>query len=238
MSSEGKDFLGKSLSLNATASGEIDIAIRQASTENIFSEVSSPGIRVSLQALAARDEFTLTAPADNPVKVTFDKAGRIRDVKNIETLEEQNLMNFSVVDVLRNYLPVFPDKQVSLGDSWKDHKRMLIPFQGMDLTVGLEVTFYLNDVLPSPEGRMALIAADYGVTLSGSRDLAEVVGSFEGKGSGSGNLVFLADQGYIKEYQLNYVVDGAMVMREDGKNLLEWPFSLSVNASVSLLQKR
>ncbi len=238
MNSEGKSFLGKSLTLNVTASGEIDLAIRQASTENVFTELTSPGIRVSLQALDTRDEFTLAAPADNPVQVIFDKTGRIRDVKRVEALEEQNIMNFSVVEVLRTYLPAFPYRPVSIGDSWKDHKRMLIPFQGMNLVVELDIDFLLNDVLPSPDGRLALISATYMVTLSGSRSLEEVVGSFEGKGFGLGNMNFLMDQGYFTEYRLDYSIDGAMVMRKAETNLRQWPFSISVNADLSLLEKR
>jgi len=237
MNSEGKSFLGKSLSLSATASGEIDLSIRQVSKEDVFTELTTPGIQVSLQALENRDEFTLTASKDNPVQVVFDKTGRIRDVKNVEALEEQNIMNFSVVEVLRNYLPAFPDARVSVGDSWKDHKRMLIPFQGMNLVVELDVIFVLNDVLPSPEGRMALISASYTVALSGSRDLGEAVGSFEGNGFGSGSMNFLMGQGYVMEYRLDYSIDGALVVRQAEAKLLEWPFRLSVSASLSLMEK-
>ncbi len=238
MNSEGKNFLDKSVSLNATASGEIDLAVRQASSENIFAELSSPGLQVELQSSGGRDKFTLAAPADDPVVVIFDKTGRIRDVKNSGALEERNILNFSVVEVLRNYLPTLPDGPVSVGETWKDHKRMLIPFQAMNLAAELDAIFLLNDVLPSPEGRMALISATYAVTLSGSRTIGEAVGSFEGKGTGSGSLNFLADHGYFTEYRLNYSLDGTMVLRKADTELLEWPFNLSFNADLLLLETR
>jgi hypothetical protein len=238
MNSEGKNFLDKSVPLNVTASGEIDLAVRQASSDNILTELSSPGLQVDLQSSGARDKFTLAAPADDPVVVIFDKTGRIRDVKNSEVLEERNILNFSVVEALRNYLPALPDGPVSIGDKWRDHKRMLIPFQAMNLAAELDVIFLLNDVLPSPEGRMALISADYTVTLSGSRPLGEAVGSFEGKGAGSGSLNFLVDHGYFTEYRLNYNLDGTMVLRKADTELLEWPFNLSFNADLLLLEKR
>jgi hypothetical protein len=238
MNCEGKNFLGKSLSLDATASGEVDFAIKQAGPEAILTELSSPGIQVSVEALAGRDEFTLTAPEANPVKVIFDRTGRIRDIKNAQALEEQNIMNFSVVEVLRSYLPAFPDSPVSIGDSWKDHRRILIPFQEMNLAVELDILFRLDDVLPSPEGKAAMISADYTVALSGSKDLGEVMGLFEGKGSGSGNLNALISQGYFTEYRLNYAIDGAMVLRKYEKTLVEWPFHLYANADLMLLEKR
>lgn len=238
MNSEGKSFLGKSLSLNATASGEVDFVIRQVSRDNVFAELTTPGIQVSLQALEQREEFTLSASTDNPVLVVFDKTGRIRDVKNVEALEEQNIMNFSVVEVLRNYLPAFPDRLISISDSWKDRKRMIVPFQSIDLVVELEINFLLNDILPSPDGRLAMISADYKVNLSGSRNLEQAVGSFEGKGFGSGNMNFLVDQGYFTEYRLDYRIDGEMVVRKAETNPLQWPFSLSVSAGLSLIEKR
>jgi len=238
MSAEGKSFLGKSLSLNATASGEIDVAIRQVSKENVFTELTSPGLQVALHALDELDEFTLAATAENPVQVIFDKTGRIRDVKNVAALEERNVLNFSIMDVLRNYLPSYPDRPVSVGDSWKDHKRMLIPFQGMNLAVEFDIIFLLNLVLPSPDGRLALISATCAVTLSGSRNLEEAVGSFEGKGVGSGNVNFLIDHGYFTQYRLDYNISGAMVVRRAGTKLLEWPVTLSASADLSLLEKR
>jgi len=238
MNSEGQSFLGINIGLSANTSGEIDFAVRSVSPESVFVALSSPGILVFLKTLDAQNRFTLSAPEDHPVEVIFGKTGRIREVRNIEALEKQNLMNFSVLDVLQNCLPTFPDKQVSINDSWQDHKRMLIPFQGMNLILDLDIIFLLNDVLPSPEGRTALIQANYTVTLSGSRKIEELMGSFEGKGSGSGNLIFLMDQGYFTRYGLNYSLNGSMIMRNAEKDLMKWPFSLTFNADLILMEKR
>jgi hypothetical protein len=237
MTSEGESFLGRSLSLNAEASGEIDFGIRQVSSESVWTELSSPGIRVSLQAVKEQNEFTLKSPPEAPVEVIFDRAGRIRGVKNLEALEQQNIMNFSILEVLRNYWPVFPDKPLAVGDSWPDHKRLVVPFQGMNLVIELEINFTLNDVLPGPDGRLALISTAYTVTLSGSREIEQFVGSFEGKGVGSGNVNFLMDEGYFTEYRLNYSLDGFMVMRQTQQKVMEWPFRLSASVDLTYMGK-
>jgi hypothetical protein len=238
MNSEGQGFLGKSLTLTAQAEGTVDFFIRQASTESVFADLSSQGIRVFLQSLGRQDEFKLSSPADNPVRIVFDRAGRIRDIQNAESLEEQNIMNFSIVEVLRNSLPSFPDRPVARGDSWTDHKRLFFPFQGMRLAVDIQVTFNLVDISPAGEGRTALVSAVYTVSLAGSRNFEGVVGAFQGKGSGSGSLVFLVDEGHFTEYRLDYTIDGAMVLRKADSPLVEWPFSLSVTAELLLLEKR
>jgi hypothetical protein len=238
MESEGQSFLGRSLTLSAQADGEIDVFIRQVATDGVFAELSSPGIRVFLQAPGRQDEFTLKNPPDSPVQVTFDRAGRIRDIKNVETLEEQNPMNFSILEVLRNYWPAFPDRPLSVGESWPDHKRLVVPFQGMSLTIELDIAFTLNAVVPGPEDRLALVTADYTATLSGDREVEGFRGSFEGSGTGTGSLNFQVDSGIFSDYRLDYIIDGAMVMRKAESKVVEWPFKLSAGASLLLLEWR
>jgi hypothetical protein len=105
----------------------------------------------------------------------------------------------------------------------------------MNLAVELDIMFLLNLLLPSPDGRLALNSATYSVTLSGSQNLKEAFGSFEGKGVGSGNLNVLVDRGYFTQYRLDYNINGTMVVRGAGTKLLEWPVTLSATADFSLL---
>ena len=238
MESEGLGFLGRNLTLSAQAEGEIDVFIRQVATDGVFTELSSPGIRIFLQTPGHQDEFTLKNPPDSPVQMTFDRTGRIRDIKNVETLEDQNPMNFSILEVLRNYWPAFPDRPLSVGESWPDHKRLVVPFQGMSLVVELEISFTLNAVVPSPEGRLALVTAAYTATLAGDREVEDFQGSFEGSGTGTGSLSFMIDGGYFSEYRLSYIIDGAMVMRKAETRVVEWPFKLTANAGLLLLEWR
>jgi hypothetical protein len=238
MESEGQSFLGKSLTLSAQADGEIDVFIRHVATDGVFTELSSPGIRIFFQTFGRQDEITMKNPSDSPVQMTFDRAGRIRDIKNIETLEDQNPMNFSILEVLRNYWPAFPDRPLSVGESWPDHKRLVVPFQGMSLIVELKISFTLNAVVPSPEGRLALITAAYTATLAGDREVESFRASFEGSGTGTGSLSFMIDGGYFSEYRLDYAIDGAMVMRKAESRVVEWPFQLTAQTSLLLLEWR
>jgi len=238
MESEGQSFLGKSLTLSAQADGEIDVFIRQVSTDGVFTELSSPGIRVFLRTPARQDQFTLKNPPDSPVLMSFDRAGRIRDIKNTETLEDQNPLNFSILEMLRSYWPAFPDKPLSVGESWPDHKRIVVPFQGMSLTVELDITFTLNDVVPAAAGRQALVTAAYTASLSGNRQVEAFRGSFEGSGTGTGSLVFQVESGIFSDYRFDYAIDGALVMRKDESRLAEWPFRLTAGASLLLLEWR
>ena len=238
MDSEGESFLGKSLTLSAQADGEIDVFVKQVATDGVFTELTSPGIRIFLQTPSRQDEFTLKNPPDSPVLMTFDRAGRVRDIKNVEALEEQNPMNFSVLEVLRNYWPAFPDGPLSVGDSWPDHKRIVVPFQGMEIAIELEILFTLNAVVPSPQGRLALITATYTAALSGDREVESFRGSFEGGGNGTGSLSFEIDAGYFSEYRLDYLIDGAMVIRKAESKVMEWPFRLTASAGLLLLEWR
>jgi len=238
MDSEGQNFLGKSLTLSAFADGGIDVFIRQISKENVFAELASPGIRIFLRTPGGQDEFTVKNSPESPVQVVFDKASRIREIKNTKALEEQNPLNFSVLEVLRSYWPALPDRPVAVGETWKDHKRLDIPFQGMNLTIELEITYTLDAVVPGPEGRQALISVAYTATVSGEREVEEFKGSFEGRGGGSGYLNFQVENGYFTDYRLDYVINGAMVIRKAEAKVFEWPFKLSADASLLLLEWR
>jgi len=238
MNCEGQSFLGKSLALSALADGEIDVFIRQATKEDVFAELTSPGIRIFLRTPGGQDEFTLENSPDSPVRVVFDKASRIREIKNTEALEEQNPMNFSILEVLRCYWPSLPDRPIAAGETWKDHKRLEIPFQQMSLNVELEIAYTLDAVVPAPEGQLALISAAYTATVSGERELEDFRGSFEGHGNGSGNLYFQVESGYFSEYRLDYVINGEMVIRKAEAKVVEWPFKLSADASLLLLEWR
>jgi hypothetical protein len=224
--------------LSAQADGEVDVFIRQVSTDSVFTELSSPGIRVYIRTPARQDEFTLKNPPDSPVEMSFDRAGRIRDIKNTETLEDQNPLNFSILEMLRSYWPAFPDRPLAVGESWPDHKRIVVPFQGMNLTIELDITFTLNDVVPAAEGRQALVTAAYTASLSGNRQVDAFKGSFEGSGTGTGSLVFQVESGIFSDYRFDYLIDGAMVIRKDESRLAEWPFRLTAGASLLLLEWR
>jgi hypothetical protein len=237
MNSTGESFVGRSLSLSVQANGEVDLAIRQLSTDKVFTELSTPGLRVALQSPGAQNESTLKTPVDNPVRVVFDRAGRIREVSNAEILEKQNILNVTILDVLRNYLPSYPDAPVEIGESWRGHRKMQIPFQGMNLVINVEIMFTLDNVVPSPDGRMGLVSTSYTVAFSGKRALEEVIGAFEGKGLGSGTLIFYLDEGYFSEYRLEYSINGEMIVRRADSRLAAWPFSLSVVAGLTLVGK-
>jgi hypothetical protein len=224
--------------MRAQADGEVDVFIRQVAKDAVFTELSSPGIRIFLQTPGRQDEFTLRNPPDSPVLLTFDQAGRIRDVKNFELLEDQNPLNFSILEILRNYWPTFPDKTLSVGESWPDHKRLLVPFQGMDLVIELDIAFTLDAVVPGPEGKQALITVAYTAGLSGDREVEGFQGLFEGRGTGSGSLSFQVDAGYFSEYRLDYFIDGAMVMQKAESRLAELPFRLTAESSLLLLEWR
>ncbi len=212
LNSEGRSFLGTGLTLGSQASGEIDLSIRQKSSDSVFVDLSSPGIRVAIQVLDQQNEFSLDTPADDPVRMVLDHACRVRSVANADRLEERNPMNFSILDVLRNFLPALPDRPVAPGDTWQDHKRLQIPFQEMRLLVEIETTFQLRDVSPTAAGLLAMVDASYTVRLSGSKELENVTGTFEGQGAGTGSLSFLVDKGYFSDYRLDYSLDGAMVV--------------------------
>jgi hypothetical protein len=143
-------------------------------------------------------------------------------------------LNFSIPQIITDYFPLFPVNPVAPGDTWTENRRTVVPFQGFDIHVDLNIDYTLNEILPSPEGRKALISAVYRVTVSGQRDLGDSVGVFEGSGTGAGFLHFLVDRGFFTAYRVDYQTNAAFVVKKGEERLLELPFAFSVYADLEI----
>ena len=196
--------------------------------------LTTPGIQVEVQTHEGQQLHSLKTEANQALQATFDTRGKLQEIHNIEALNREKVMNISLVQILRDFFPVLPGKPVSIGDVWKDNRRTKIPFQEIDVEVFIETTYALQNVLPSAVGDVAVISMDYEVTLSGSKNLGEWSGSFEGKGTGGGLLNFLIQRGCFQEFEADHQTKAAFVIKKEGKTLTEWPFHLSVFASAIL----
>jgi len=237
VSAKGGNFAGQDLSLDALASGDIEFLIRQTTPERVLAALASPGIQVDVQTPSGPSHFVLKTRRGVFLQTVFDHRGNLEEAKNIEALNTPRVMNFSIVQILRDYFPVLPGRPVSTGGTWDDHKRIVIPFQGMDLVIFLHSRSTLLEVQMTGTGKVAKISAEYSVELGGSKPLGTATGSFRGKGMGSGILNFQVEEGYFSDYRLDYKIDAAFVIADQHKKLLELPFSLSVFASILLTEK-
>ena len=231
----GKDFFGKDLTLDADAQGEIRLSVMNSSNDAVLAGLTTPGIQVRAQLPDRTQSQTLKTLEGKSLEVSFNRTGKVMDIRNPEALAQENVLNFSIPQILRDYFPVFPAQPVGPGDQWRETRRITLPFQGLELQVNLAIEYTLNDILPSPDGRKAVVSAVYTVSVSGSRDLGESMGVFEGQGSGTGSLVFLVDRGYFTEYRLDLRTEAAFVAKKGTKRLLEMPFSFSLLADVNLI---
>jgi hypothetical protein len=231
----GKDFFGKDLTLDADAQGEIRFSLMNSAADTVVAGLTTPGIQVRAQLPDRTQSQTLRTIEGKSLEVVFNRTGKVMDIRNPEALAQENVLNFSIPQILRDYFPVFPAQPVGPGDQWRESRRITLPFQGLELQVNLAIEYTLNDILPSPDGRRAIVSAVYTVSVSGSKDLGESMGVFEGQGSGTGSLSFLVDRGYFTEYRLDLRTEAAFVAKKGAKRLLEMPFSFSLLADVNLI---
>ncbi|MDH7513693.1 MAG: hypothetical protein QHH14_12175 [Clostridiales bacterium] len=232
---DGKSFLGKDLALNADARGEIRLRALPGARDIVRADLVSPGIEVNARLPDRVVSQTLATSDGQPLQVVFNRTGKVESIHNPEVLGPESVFNISLPQNLRDYFPAFPVHPVGPGDGWTESRRLNIPFQGLDLEVNLEISYALGDILPGPDGRKAFVSALYTVGISGSRDLGETAGVFEGGGTGTGYVHFLVDRGWFSEYRLDFKADAVFVMKKGAERLLEWPFTFSVFAEVILL---
>jgi hypothetical protein len=232
---DGKNFLGKDLALNADSRGEIRLLAKPSTRDTVRADLTTPGIEVNIR-LPDRVQSEKLGTADGQaLEVVFNRTGRVETIRNPEVIGAGSPFNISLPQILRDYFPMFPVDPVGRGDSWSESRRLTIPFQGLDLQVNLAITYTLDDILPADDGRLAVISAVYKVTVSGSKDLGDTQGVFEGEGAGAGSLQVHVDKGWFSEYRVDFKTDASFVMKKGQDRLVEFPFSFSAFAEVVLL---
>jgi hypothetical protein len=232
---DGKNFLGKDLDLNADSRGEIRLLAAPSSRDTVRADLTTPGIEIGIRLPDRTISQTLGTTGGEALQVVFNRTGKVESIRNPEALGGGNPFNVSIPQILRDYFPVFPVEPVGPGDSWSETRRLSIPFQGIDVQVNLAITYTLDDIVPTADGRMAAISAVYRVGLSGGKDLGDTQGVFEGEGLGSGSLQIQADQGWFTQYRIDFKTDAAFVMKKGAERLVEFPFSFSAFAEVVLI---
>jgi hypothetical protein len=232
---DGKNFLGKDLALNADSRGEIRLLAKPSTRDTVRADLTTPGIEVNIRLPDRVQSQKLGTSEGQALEVVFNRTGRVESIRNPEVIGSGSPFNISLPQILRDYFPTFPVDPVGRGDSWNESRRLTIPFQGLDLQVNLAITYTLDDILPADDGRLAVISAVYRVTVSGSKDLGETQGVFEGEGAGAGTLQVHVDKGWFSEYRIDFKTDAAFVMKKGQDRLVEFPFSFSAFAEVVLL---
>jgi hypothetical protein len=228
---EGKDLSGMDISVGVTASGEISFDVKRKIPDRVFTGLTTPGIQVEVETLEGPQLYSLKTKANMALQAAFDPRGSLHEIHNLKAFNREKVMNISLVQILRDYFPVLPGKPVAIGEIWIDNKRINLPFQEIDLEILIETKYALQNVIPSAQGDVAVISMDYEVRLSGSKSLGEWTSSFEGKGAGGGLLNFLIQRGCFQEFWADYQTKAALVIKKEGKPLMEWPFHLSIFAS-------
>jgi hypothetical protein len=232
---DGKNFLGKDLALNADSRGEIRLLAKPSTRDTVRADLTTSGIEVNIRLPDRVLSQKLGTTEGQALDVVFNRTGRVEAIRNPEVIGSGSPFNVSIPQILRDYFPAFPVEPIGRGESWNESRRLTIPFQGLDLQVNLAITYTLDDILPADDGRLAIISAVYRVTVSGSKDLADTQGVFEGEGAGAGSLRVHIEKGYFSEYRVDFKTDASFVMKKGADRLAEFPFSFSAFAEVALL---
>lgn len=230
-----KDFLGREISLDASAAGEINLFIKAATSERTLTSLTTPGIHVDVQFPDSRTQFDITTMETGPVQAVFSRWGRLEEIQNIENLDRQNKLNVTLEQIVRDFFPVFPREEIAVGESWFKSKRLVIPFQGINLHVLIDETYFLDGVFLSSDGRIAYVSVNYHVRLTGSKSLGDAIGVFEGQGRGSGKLRIQIDGAYFTEFWIDHMTEGSFIIKNGNTEIFNWPFHLTVTAATILI---
>jgi hypothetical protein len=232
----GKDFQGKDITLEGSASGELLFTIKRNIPNLVASAVTTPGIRIETKELELSQSFTLKTKDPEAVRVSFNHRGGVTQVHNLEALNTKRVGNLSLDQILHEYLPTLPDKAAVVGETWSDSQTISILFLEIDLEVLLNRDYLLLSVMPAEDGEVAVISITYAVKLSGSENWGDWTGDVEGQGTGTGLLLYNIRRSCIQQLNMEYGTEAALIVRKKDQPVLKQPFRLSVTASFILIQ--
>jgi hypothetical protein len=234
--SDSVSLMGNDASLGASASGELTIKIERITSNNVYTSLTSDNLSVTLQSAVSTRNLDLSTDQDKALKIVFNRTGKVDEISNLAALKTQNIMNFSLVQIIRNYFPTLPSKPVEIGESWTENRQMVIPFEGMQLDVLLSIKYTLDSVIDTQAGFEAMISANYSVSLKGSKAFGKGTAVFDGSGKGNGYLHYLVNKGYFSEYRLDYEVDSDIKVKDASSILMQVPVHISANATLQLIK--
>lgn len=235
---EGKDFLGKDIRVEVQSDGGAEFLVMASQPGTVRTAVTIPGISLHASMPDSSLSGTIRTRPSSALEVVFNSAGKVNSITNTEALEQDFQSNISFTQMLSDYFPVLPLQLVAPGATWKDSRRIRLPYQGVEVVVNLDTEYRLDDVMPSPDGPKAFISTSYAATVYGERPLSDGVGVFEGSGSGSGFLHFLVDKGLFSTYQFAFKVEAAFSVKRQSQVLMRWPFSFFASSLINLGQAR
>lgn len=232
----GKDFQGKDITMEGSASGELLFTIKRNIPNLVAAAVTTPGIQMETKEFELSRSSILKTRDPEAVRISFSHRGGVTQVHNLEALNTKWIGNISFDQILREYLPTLPDKAVAVGETWSDSQTMRIIFQKIDLDVLLIRDYILLSVMPAGDGDVAIISITYAVKLSGLKNWGDWTGGFEGQGTGKGSLLYNIRRSCIQQFNVEYGTEADLIIRKKDQPVLKQPFRLSVTASFTLIQ--
>jgi hypothetical protein len=236
LTATGKDFQGKDITLEASASGELLFTIKRNIPNLVAVAVTTPGIRVETKEFEVSQNYSLKTKEPKAVRVSFNHSGNVTQVHNLEALNTKRIGNMSFEQILREYLPSLPNKDVAIGETWNDSQTITYSFMEIDLDVLLNRNYVLLSVMPAGDGDVAVIAITYAVKLSGSKNWEDWTGGFEGRGTGRGSLLYNIRRSCIQQFNMEYGTEAALIISRKDQPILKQPFRLSATATFTLMQ--
>ncbi|MFC2156261.1 hypothetical protein ACFLT9_00350 [Acidobacteriota bacterium] len=233
---EGKDFSGKDISTDANAVGQLTFDVKRSLKNRVSLAITTPGIRVNTESPGESEFYSLMTHENMAVQAAFDSKGAVSQVHNLEALNRTSIWNIPFGHILRDYLPTLPEHPVAPGETWRDHRTAIIPFEEMDLEIEIERQYRLEQIIPSDAGDEAVISITYQVSLSGSKIWGNWSGAIEGQGQGEGTFLYSIKKSCIQNFSADYETAANLTIKNQEKILSKLPFHLTISVSLSQLK--
>ena len=156
--------------------------------EKIQEELTYTDVQLEMEVEGRRQSLPFAHKLEGKsILMEIDKKGRVISTKGLEQFSEE-LKDLRIQDMYIQLRPIFPDRELKVGDSWENQTESAIPIAGMLIRTKIEGKYTLSGFKEMGSNLCVVIGVNLGIYTIGKTVKKErgvdIDIDMEGKGEG------------------------------------------------------
>jgi len=169
-----------------------DKILSVTSQGNIQEEITYSDVELGMEVEGRRQNLPFADKLKGKtILMEIDRDGRVVSTKGLDQLSEE-LKGLNIQEMFIQLRPIFPDRELKVGDSWDNRTESLIPIGGMLISTEVNENYTLSRLKEAGNELCAVIGVTLGISTKGKTVSKEkgVDIDIDMEGEGKGELIY------------------------------------------------
>ena len=158
----------------------------------IQEELTYSDVQLEMEVEGRRQKFSFADKLKGKsILMEIDRDGRVISTKGLEEFSEE-LKDLSIQNMYVQLRPIFPDRELKVGDSWDNRTESAIPIGGMLIRTKVEEKYTLSGFEEKGDNLCAVIGVNLEISTIGKtvKKEGEVDIDIDMEGKGEGKILY------------------------------------------------